>query len=108
MMTSTFLPAAAPPAPPPLLADWLPDVRPATTPITTAMSAMTATSDSENFTRGVLQDISLSLRFSQRLARLRAPFDNVMARLGMQTTIVKDSHDEAVCYTLLTVRRRGP
>ena len=51
MMTSTFLPAAAPPAPPPLLPESDPPVaRPATTPATTAISAITATSDSENLT----------------------------------------------------------
>src|SRR5215218_11450549 len=51
MMTSTFLPAAAPPLPPPPPPDSPPDARPATTPTTPAISAMTATSDSENFSR---------------------------------------------------------
>jgi hypothetical protein len=51
MITSTFLPAALPPAPPPLELDDPPDARPPTTPTTSAMSTMTATSDSENFTR---------------------------------------------------------
>src|SRR3954469_21456397 len=51
MITSTFLPAAAPPLPPPPLLDDPPDARPATTPTTTAISAITATSDSENLTR---------------------------------------------------------
>ena len=51
MITSTFLPAALPPAPPPLELDDDPDARPPTTPTTSAMSTMTATSDSENFTR---------------------------------------------------------
>src|SRR5689334_21470013 len=89
MMTSTFLPDAAPPLPPPLLEDWLPDVRPATTPRTTAMRAMTATSDSENFTRGDLRDISLSLRFSRRRVRLRERFLNAAASLGGATSLVK-------------------
>src|SRR6185437_8906355 len=48
MITSTFLPAAAPPDPPPVLEDVPPAARPATTPSTTAISTMTATSDSEN------------------------------------------------------------
>src|SRR3954470_2350609 len=48
MITSTFLPAAAPPAPPPVLDDVPPAARPATTPSTTAISTITATSDSEN------------------------------------------------------------
>src|SRR5262245_36704346 len=48
MITSTFLPAAAPPDPPPVLDDVPPAARPATTPRTTAMSTITATSDSEN------------------------------------------------------------
>src|SRR3954452_11840948 len=48
MITSTFLPAAAPPDPPPLLDDVPPAARPATTPSTTAISTITATSDSEN------------------------------------------------------------
>src|SRR3954453_2144904 len=54
MITSTFLPAAAPPLPPPLLVDDPLDARPPTTPTTAAISAMTATSDSENFTRPLL------------------------------------------------------
>src|SRR5690349_4710869 len=52
MMTSTFLPAAAPPdPPPPPLLDEPPEARPATTPTTSPISAITATSDSENFRR---------------------------------------------------------
>src|SRR5436309_2776436 len=51
MMTSTFLPATAPPLPPPPPLDDPPEARPATTPTTTAISAMAATSESENFTR---------------------------------------------------------
>src|SRR3954451_12271954 len=69
MITSTFLPAAAPPLPPPLELDESPDVRPATTPTTTAMRAMTATSDSENFNFGFLPDISLSTPSPIRPAR---------------------------------------
>src|SRR4051812_22732820 len=48
MITSTFLPAAAPPAPPPVLDDVPPAARPATTPSTTAIRTITATSDNEN------------------------------------------------------------
>src|SRR5689334_19279391 len=48
MITSTFLPAAAPPDPPPVLDDVPPAARPATTPSTTAISTITATSDNEN------------------------------------------------------------
>src|SRR3954470_15504272 len=48
MITSTFLPEAAPPAPPPVLDDVPPAARPATTPSTTAINTITATSDSEN------------------------------------------------------------
>src|SRR3954468_9810167 len=48
MITSTFLPAAAPPAPPPVLDDVPPAARPATTPSTTAIRTITDTSDNEN------------------------------------------------------------
>src|SRR5690242_3261825 len=48
MITSTFLPAAAPPAPPPVLDEVPPAARPATTPSTTAINTITATSDNEN------------------------------------------------------------
>src|SRR6185369_7334819 len=60
MITSTFLPPAAPAvAAPPPLPDEPPDARPATTPNTAAMSAITATSESENFTRVLVMRLSL-------------------------------------------------
>ncbi len=52
MITSTFLPPAAPAlAEPPPLPEPPPEARPATTPTTSPIRAMTATSDSENFSR---------------------------------------------------------
>src|SRR5215212_4408453 len=64
MITSIFLPATAPPLPPPdPLPDVPPDARPATTPSTTAISAMTATSDSENLSRVLaIETVSSQLR----------------------------------------------
>jgi hypothetical protein len=50
MMTSTRLPAAAPPSPPPPLLPVPPVARPATTPTTAAMRAITATREAENTT----------------------------------------------------------
>src|SRR3954454_18669623 len=77
MITSTFLPAAAPPLPPPLALDESPDVRPATTPTTTAIRAITATSDSENFSFGLLPDMLSPLPPSNwPLRQLRERFLN--------------------------------
>src|SRR3954469_26018347 len=60
MMTSIFLPPAAPAlAAPPLLPDDPPEARPATTPTTSPIRAMTATSDSENFSRVLAMRILL-------------------------------------------------
>src|SRR3954451_10116780 len=77
MITSTFLPAAAPPLPPPLALDESPDVRAPTTPTTTAIRAITATSDSENFSFGLLPDMLSPLPPSNwPLRQLRERFLN--------------------------------
>src|SRR5215217_8734360 len=67
MITSTFLPATAPPLPPPELSDVPPEARPATTPRTMPISAMTATSDSENFSRVLAMENLSSRRPDERL-----------------------------------------
>src|SRR4051794_4389206 len=74
MITSTFLPAVVPPWPPPLLLLDSPEVRPATTPTTPAMSAITATRDSENFTRALLSPMLSPPSSLARAHRLRERF----------------------------------
>src|SRR5262245_39262522 len=59
MITSTRLPAAAPPSPPPdPPLEEPPDARPATTPSTSPIRAMTATSANEHFSRGLAMGFS--------------------------------------------------
>src|SRR4051812_12088606 len=88
MITSTFLPAAAPPAPPPVLDDVPPAARPATTPSTTAISTITATSDSEN----------LILTFEVILSPPEKTFSATLARVGPSCGSVKRERLLAVWY----------
>src|SRR3954454_10820966 len=99
MITSTFLPAVAPPLPPPLALPESPDVRPATTPTTPAMSAMTATSDSENFTRVLVLDISPLSLPRNRPTRLRERFLGAVEPRDVTSCCQEDSHSVAVCIT---------
>src|SRR5690348_8511884 len=79
MITSMRLPAVLPPLPPPELLAPAEVARPATTPTTTASSAITATSDSENFTRRMSHPFN-SKRFEVRyIDRYRAAMRHLRA-----------------------------
>src|SRR6185437_11885215 len=68
MITSIRLPAVLPPLPPPEPLPPAEVARPATTPTTTASRAITATSDSENFTRRMVRP------FLRNSKRFEAPY----------------------------------
>src|SRR3954452_4709623 len=103
MITSTFLPAAAPPLPPPLALDESPDVRPATTPTTTAIRAITATSDSENFSFGLLPDMLSPLPPSTGRSPLRERFLNGRQRTVRFWPCQENSHSDAEYITFRRV-----
>src|SRR3954470_1938283 len=109
MITSTFLPAAAPPLPPPLALDDSPVVRPATTPTTTAMRAITATSDSENFSFRFLPDILSPLPSPTGLgSQLRERFLDADEPSAAGATCQENSRSDAECVTFCAVKRPEP
>src|SRR6478735_1623369 len=99
MMTSTFLPAVAPPAPPPLEADEVLDVRPATTPTTPAIRAITATSDNENFSLVFFPDMLSPLPRLSRGIRSEKTFSRQPEPYPERSYVSRNSRFDATFLT---------